>query len=257
MGIDNREGRGRAKDFQTERVQVRYSVAFLLAWYRTKWEWCTKSPHPYSFYSRMFQNMQNRRLNTYMRVSAWHDDCRIFWVKLCFKLFFFFFWLIYFTFPIRGHCLFNCNISTNRHTRWEAMRVHYDIWTDSCIAKWHVFLRNNQSTHPCRKENISIHKQQTTSRADAHHQIFFSVFLLLSFSWITFYPDSLPWPVLTTCRLEDSPCDRTGKISIPLHNAPSDLWVSKLGKKALDTVFRGNLKLLTSQTGTSQVRSSF
>lgn len=133
------------------------------------------------------------------------------------------------------------------------MRVHYDIWTDSCIAKWHVFLRNNQSTHPCRRENISIHKQKTTSRADAHHQIFFSsVFLFPFFSWITFHPDSLPWPVLTTCRLEESPCDRTGKISIPLHNAPSDLWVSKLGKKALDRVFRSNEKLLTSQTGTPQ-----
>lgn len=81
---------------------------------------------------------------------------------------------------------------------------------------------------------------------------FFSVFLFPSFSWITFHPDSLPWPVLTTCRLEESPCDRTGKISIPLHNAPSDLWVSKLGKKALDRVFRSNEKLLTSQTGTPQ-----
>lgn len=161
-------------------------------------------------------------------------------------------WLICFPFPLGGHYHFNCNTTTNRHARWEAVRVHYDIWTDSCITKWHVFLRNNQSTHPCRRENISIHKRQTTSRAHAHHQIFFSVFLLLSFSWTTFYPDSLPWPVLTTCRLEESPCDRTGKISIALHNALSDLWVSKLWKKALDTAFRGNQKLLTSQTGTSQ-----
>lgn len=141
----------------------------------------------------MFQNMKHRGPNAYRRASAWHGYWRIFSVQPCFKLFFFcFFRLIYFTFPIEGHCLFNHNITTNRHTRWEAMRVHYDIWTDSCITKWHVFLRNNQSTNPCRRENISIHKQQTTSRADAHHQIFFSVFLLLSFSWITFYPDSLP-----------------------------------------------------------------
>lgn len=93
---------------------------------------------------------------------------------------------------------------------------------------------------PEEEKTFQFTKQQTTSRADAHHQIFFSVFLLLSFSWITFNPDSLPWPVLPTCRLEESPCDRTGKISIPLHNAPSDLWVSKLGKKALDPIFRSN-----------------
>lgn len=93
---------------------------------------------------------------------------------------------------------------------------------------------------PAEEKTFQFTKQQTTSRADAHHQIFFSVFLLLSFSWITFNPDSLPWPVLPTCRLEESPCDRTGKISIPLHNAPSDLWVSKLGKKALDPIFRSN-----------------
>lgn len=188
------------------------------------------------------------------RVAWWLENILS---ETTFQTFFCFFLLIYFTFPLGGHCVFNRNTTTNRHTRWEAMRVHYDVWTDSCIAKWHVFLRNNQSTHPCRRENISIQKQQTTSRADAHHQIFFSVFLLLSFSWITFYPDSLPWPVLTTCSLEESPCDRTGKISIPLHNAPSDLWVSKLGKKALDTVFRSNQKLLTSQTGKSQGRPSF
>lgn len=93
---------------------------------------------------------------------------------------------------------------------------------------------------PAEEKTFKFTKQQTTSRADAHHQIFFSVFLLLSFSWITSYPDSLPWPVLPTCRLEESPCDRTGKISIPLHNFSSNLWISKLGKKALDSIFRSN-----------------
>lgn len=37
---------------------MKYSVAFLLAWHRTKREWCTKSLQPYSFYSRTFQNSE-------------------------------------------------------------------------------------------------------------------------------------------------------------------------------------------------------
>lgn len=95
---------------------------------------------------------------------------------------------------------------------------------------------------PAEEKTFQSTEQQTTSRADAHHQIFFGVFLLLSFSWITFYPDSLPWPVLPTCRLEESPCDRTGKISIPLHNVPSDLWVSKSVKKGFGSYFQKQLE---------------
>lgn len=87
MGTGNKEGWGRARYFQTECVQARYSVAFLLAWYRTKWEWCMNSLHPYSFYRKMFQTMQNRGLNTCRKARMWCDDWRIFSVKLCSKLF--------------------------------------------------------------------------------------------------------------------------------------------------------------------------
>lgn len=36
---------------------------------------------------------------------------------------------------------------TDRHSRWEAVRVHDDVGTDARITKWHVFLRDDQATN--------------------------------------------------------------------------------------------------------------
>lgn len=158
----------------------------------------------------------------------WHEDWRMFLLQpygshIHTVLFF---WLMYFTFSIARCCLFNDNIATNRHTRWEAMRVHYDIRTDPCITKWHVLLRNNQSAHPCRRENISIHQQQTTSRADASSPDFLRCFSPPLFLMDHFLPRFITVTTAWTCRLQESPCDRTGCISIALHNAPRDMSAS-------------------------------
>lgn len=169
-----------------------------------------------------------------------------------------FFWLIHFTFFIGEHCLLNHTTQPLTVIRdgkpWGFIMISGQIpVSQNGMSSWGTI-----SPHtPAEERTFQFTNSKPPAGLTLITRFFFSVFLLLSFSWITFYPDSLPWPVLATCRLEESPCDRTGEISIPLHNAPSDLWASKLGKKALDTVFRGNQKLLTNQSGISQRRHSF